>query len=106
MTRRGTALFILMSVVWGLPYLLIKVAVRHLTPAVVVESRTAIGAILLLPLAWRQGRLRPLLRAWRPLLAYTVAELAIPWWFLSDAERRLPSSVSGLLVATVPLIGL
>jgi drug/metabolite transporter (DMT)-like permease len=93
-------------VVWGLPYMLIKVAVRHLTPAVVVESRTAIGAILLLPLAFRQGQLRPLLRAWKPLLAYTVAELAIPWWFLSDAERRLPSSVSGLLVATVPLIGL
>jgi drug/metabolite transporter (DMT)-like permease len=95
-----------MSVVWGLPYMLIKVAVRHLTPAMVVESRTAIGAIVLLPLAIRQGQLRPLLRAWKPLLAYTVAELAIPWWFLSDAERRLPSSLSGLLVATVPLIGL
>src|SRR5580704_10911704 len=93
-----------MSVVWGLPYMLIKVAVRHLTPAMVVESRTAIGAVVLLPLAWRQGQLRPLLRAWRPLLAYTVAELAIPWWLLSNAERRLPSSLSGLLVATVPMI--
>jgi drug/metabolite transporter (DMT)-like permease len=48
--------------------------------------------------------LRPLLRAWKPLLAYTVAELAIPWFLLTDAERRLPSSLSGLLVATVPLI--
>ena len=103
-TRRGAALFILMSVVWGLPYMLIKVAVRDLTPAMVVEGRTAIGAIVLLPLAVRQGQLRPLLRAWRPLLAYTVAELAIPWYLLSDAERRLPSSLSGLLIAAVPLI--
>jgi drug/metabolite transporter (DMT)-like permease len=103
-TRRGAALFILMAVVWGLPYMLIKVAVRDLSPAVVVEARTAIGAIVLLPLALRQGQLRPLLSVWKPFLAYTVAELAVPWFLLSDAERRLPSSLSGLLVATVPLI--
>jgi drug/metabolite transporter (DMT)-like permease len=103
-TRRGAALFALMSVVWGLPYMLIKVAVGHLTPAVVVELRTAIGALVLLPLAWHQRQLRPLLVVWAPLLAYTVAELAIPWYLLSDAERRLPSSLTGLLVATVPLI--
>jgi drug/metabolite transporter (DMT)-like permease len=86
--------------------MLIKVAVRDLSPAMVVEGRTAIGAAVLLPLAIRQGELRPLLRSWRPLLAYTLAELAIPWYLLSSAERRLPSSLSGLLVATVPLIAL
>jgi drug/metabolite transporter (DMT)-like permease len=93
-----------MSVVWGLPYLLIKVAVRDLSPSVIVEGRTAIGALVLLPLALRQGQLAPLLRFWKPLLAYTVAELAIPWLLLPDAERHLPSSLTGLLVATVPLI--
>ena len=95
-----------MSVVWGLPYMLIKVAVRDLSPAMVVEGRTAIAALVLLPFAIRQGQLRPLAHFWRPLLAYTVAELAIPWYILSDAERRLPSSLSGLLIATVPLIAL
>jgi drug/metabolite transporter (DMT)-like permease len=103
-TRRGAALFVLMSLVWGIPYLLIKVSVRHLEPSVVVEGRTAIGALVLLPLAFRQGQLRPLLPFWKPLLAYTVAELAVPWFLLSDAEKRLPSSLSGLLIATVPLI--
>jgi drug/metabolite transporter (DMT)-like permease len=93
-----------MSVVWGLPYMLIKVAVRDLSPAMIVEARTAIGALILVPLAVRQGQLRPLLPVWKPLLAYTVAELAVPWLLLSDAERRLPSSLTGLLVATVPLI--
>jgi drug/metabolite transporter (DMT)-like permease len=104
MTRRGAALFILMAVVWGLPYMLIKVAVRDLSPAMVVETRTAIGALVLVPLALRQGQLRPLVRVWKPLVAYTVAELAVPWFLLSNAERRLPSSLSGLLIATVPLI--
>jgi drug/metabolite transporter (DMT)-like permease len=93
-----------MSVVWGLPYMLIKVAVRDLSPVMIVEARTALGALILLPLAIRQGQLRPLVRVWKPLLAYTVAELAVPWFLLSDAERRLSSSLTGLLVATVPLI--
>jgi drug/metabolite transporter (DMT)-like permease len=45
------------------------------------------------------------LRRWRPLVAFTVIELAIPWLLLSDAETRLSSSLSGLLVAAVPLVG-
>lgn len=98
-------MFALMSVVWGVPYLLIKIAVRDLSPPAIVEARTAIGAAILLPLAARQGQLRALVRVWKPFLAYTVAELAIPWLLLSDAERRLPSSFTGLLVATVPLFG-
>jgi drug/metabolite transporter (DMT)-like permease len=104
MTRRGAALFALMSVVWGIPYLLIKVAVHDVSPVVVVAARTGVAACILLPLAARQGQVRPLLRRWRPLLVYTVAELAIPWLLLSRAEQHLPSSLSGLLVATVPLI--
>jgi drug/metabolite transporter (DMT)-like permease len=103
-TKRGAALFALMCVVWGIPYLLIKVSVKQVEPSVVVEGRTLIGALILLPLAFRQGQLRPLMSCWKPLLAYTVAELAIPWLLLSDAEKRLPSSLTGLLVATVPLI--
>lgn len=104
MSRRALALFVLMSVVWGIPYLLIKVAVRHLPPVDVVEGRTFIGAALLIPLAVHQGRLRPLLAVWKPLALYSVCELAVPWYLLSNAERRIPSSLSGLLVATVPLI--
>lgn len=104
MPRRAMALFALMSVVWGIPYLLIKVAVRHLTPADVVEVRTLLGALILLPLAVRQGRVRELAHVWKPLAAYCVCELAVPWFLLSNAERRIPSSLSGLLVATVPLI--
>lgn len=104
MSRRGAALFALMSVVWGIPYLLIKVSVRHLSPAMVVECRTAIGALVLMPLAFRQGQIRPILRVWKPFLLYTVAELGVPWLLLSNAEKRLSSSLSGLLVATVPLI--
>ena len=105
MTRRGWLLFTILCVLWGIPYLLIKVAVRELTPATLVFLRTAIGALILLPVALRRGALRPLLPHWRAVLAYTVAELAVPWVLLADAERRLSSSLAGLLVAAVPLAG-
>lgn len=105
MTRRGGLLFAALCVIWGLPYLLIKVAVRDLTPASLVFLRTSIGALLLFPLALRRGAVRPLLPRWGAVIAYTVAEIGVPWIFLSDAERRLSSSLSGLLVAAVPIVG-
>jgi drug/metabolite transporter (DMT)-like permease len=104
-TRRGFWLFSAMGVLWGLPYLLIKVAVRDVSPATLVCGRTAIGALILVPIALSRGEMRPVLARWRPLVAYTVFELAIPWWLLTEAEKRLPSSLSGLLVAAVPLVG-
>lgn len=105
MSRRGILLFSAMSLIWGMPYLFIKIAVKELSPAVVVAGRTSLAALVLVPLAIRAGALRPALARWRPLLAFTVIELAIPWVLLTDAERRIPSGLSGLLVATVPLAG-
>src|SRR4029077_16846337 len=104
-TRRGAGLFAAMSVIWGLPYLFLRVADRSLDPAVIVLGRSLIGALVLLPLAARAGALRPVVAGWRWLLAFAVIEMAIPWWLLTDAERRLPSSFAGLLLATVPLFG-
>jgi drug/metabolite transporter (DMT)-like permease len=103
-TRRGRVLFVSLGVIWGLPYLLIKIAVRQLDPAFLVFVRTAGGALLLVPLAWARGELRPALRYFAPLVCYTIAELAVPWWLLFDAERHVTSSLAGLLVASVPLV--
>jgi drug/metabolite transporter (DMT)-like permease len=105
-TRRGWLLFVALCVIWGIPYLLIKVAVREISPASLVFLRTAIGALVLLPVVlFSRSNLRLLLPRWRPIVLFTVVELAIPWLLLSDAERRLTSSLAGLLVASVPLVG-
>ena len=105
MTRRGAALFAAMSVIWGVPYLFIKVADRGLHPAVIVSGRTLIGALVLLPLAARARAIRPVLPGWRWLVLFAVVEMALPWYLLTDAERHLTSSLTGLLVAAVPLVG-
>jgi drug/metabolite transporter (DMT)-like permease len=105
MTRRGWLLFTAMAIIWGIPYLLIKIAVGELAPETLVFFRTLLGSLLLLPIAAATGGLRRLLPHWRWILAYTVVEVALPWFLLSDAERRLSSSLTGLLIAAVPLIG-
>ncbi|MGY1810205.1 DMT family transporter [Blastococcus sp. SYSU D00669] len=104
MSRRGWVLFVAMSVIWGVPYLLIKVAVEELSPVMVVFGRCVVGAALLLPWALAKGWVRPALRHWKPLLAFTVLEMTAPWLLLSYAEQTLTSSLTGLLIATVPFV--
>ena len=105
MSRKGWLLFITLCVAWGVPYLFIRVAVRELPPPALVLLRTAPAALLLLPFALRRGELRRVLRAWRWVLAYSIVELCIPWLLLAHAEERISSSLAGLLIAMVPLIG-
>ena len=108
-SRKGWVLFAIMCLVWGIPYLFIKVAVEEVSVPVVVFARTAIGAMLLLPLALRSarkggGQLGTLRQHWRPLVAFATLEMIVPWGLLSAAERKLPSSLAGLLIAAVPII--
>jgi drug/metabolite transporter (DMT)-like permease len=106
MTRRAAVLFLSLGVVWGIPYLLIKVAVDEISPAQLVLGRTALAALILLPIAVTRRAVRPVLRHWRWLLVFVLVEIAVPWVLLGSAETRLPSSTTGLLIAAVPLAGL
>jgi drug/metabolite transporter (DMT)-like permease len=105
MSRRGWLLFAAMCVIWGIPYLLIRVAVRDFSPGTMVFARTAPALLLLLPWALHRRAFTGLLAHWRPLLLYTAVEVALPWVLLAQAETRLASSLTGLLVAATPLIG-
>jgi drug/metabolite transporter (DMT)-like permease len=105
-SRRAAVLFLALGVTWGIPYLLIKVAVDELSPAELVLARTGLAALILLPIALARGGVRPLLPYWHWLLVFAVVEIAVPWVLLGSAETRLPSSTTGLLIAAVPLAGL
>jgi drug/metabolite transporter (DMT)-like permease len=94
-----------MSVIWGVPYLFVKIAVAEVSPAALAGSRTLIAALILLPLAARSGALRPALRQWRWVLAFGVIEMAIPWVLIGHAEQRVSSGFAGLMIATVPIVG-
>jgi drug/metabolite transporter (DMT)-like permease len=104
-SRRAALLFVALGVAWGIPYLLIKVAVDELSPAELVLARTALAALILMPMAIARDAVRPLVRHWHWLLVFAAVEIAIPWVLLNSAETRLPSSTTGLLIAAVPLAG-
>jgi drug/metabolite transporter (DMT)-like permease len=106
MTRRGLYLFVALGLIWGIPYLFIKIAVEELTPEFLVLARCAIAAALLLPIAARQRALAPVMRRWKPLLAFSVFEIVLPWYALNAAEKTLPSSTTGLLLASIPLVAI
>jgi drug/metabolite transporter (DMT)-like permease len=104
MTRRGWLLFTSLSLIWGVPYLLIKIAVADVDPLVIAFGRTLIAALLLLPIALYRRTLIPVFRRWKWLLLYTVVEISGPWLLLGHAETTLNSSTAGLLLAVVPMI--
>ena len=105
MSRRGWVLFAAMGLIWGIPYLLIKVADGGVSVPVLVFARVTLGALLLLPVALRRRELGALRGHWFWLAAFAVTEIVGPFALLSSAEKRLASSTTGLLVAAVPIIG-
>jgi len=103
--HRGLVLLGALGVIWGIPYLLIKVAVEEISPEMLVLARTAIAGLVLLPVVVWRRELFGVFRHWKALLAYTAAEIVFPWYFISAAETRLASSTAGLLLAAIPLAG-
>jgi drug/metabolite transporter (DMT)-like permease len=103
-TRRGLVLFILMSLIWGIPYLFIRIAVAEITPATLVFCRTALASLILLPLAFARNDIRPVLPRWRWVVAFAAVEVGGPWILLGNAEQHVTSSLAALLVAGVPLV--
>jgi drug/metabolite transporter (DMT)-like permease len=104
-SRRGWSLFLAMCVIWGLPYLFIRIAVDSVDPGTLVFVRTALAALVLMPIALARREVRQVLEHWRPLAAFTVIEIVVPWLLLGHAEQRISSSLTGLLVSAVPLFG-
>ena len=103
MSTRGWTLFAAVSVIWGMPYLFIKIAVDEISPSLVAWSRLALAAAVLLPVAWRLGALRGLRERWRILTVFAAVEMAVPWPLLGFGEVHISSSLAAILVATVPL---
>ncbi|MFM8193144.1 MAG: DMT family transporter [Actinomycetota bacterium] len=103
MSRKGWALFALVGVLWGVPYLFMKVAVDELATPVIVFARLFIGAVVLIPLALSQKAIRSALQFWPYIALYAILEMVIPWSLITNAQKDLSSGVVALLVATVPI---
>lgn len=105
MSRRGWFLFISLSIIWGLPYLLIKISVEEMSPFFVVFGRVALAAVIMLPYAYFTGQLRGIGEHWKWILLFAIVEMTFPFGAITIAEQTISSSLAGLLVAAVPLVG-
>jgi drug/metabolite transporter (DMT)-like permease len=104
-SKKGAILFIALSIIWGIPYLLIKLALEDLNPAFIVFARSAPAAILLLVYSAIRGKLRSNLKFYKTAIGFAFVEMIFPWWFINLAEQDISSSLAGLLLATVPIFG-
>lgn len=104
-SKRAYVLFAILALAWGVPYFFIKVAVEEVSPATIVFARTCVGSLILIPLAAVRGQLLPAIKAWKWVLVFAVIEMMLAWWLLSSAETHVSSAFTGIMMATVPLIG-
>ena len=103
MSWKAWLTFWALGVIWGLPYFFIKLALVDISPAGVAWGRIALGAAVMLPIAWKRGALRSLAEHKRALLGYAFAELVGPFLLIALGEAWISSSLAGILVATLPL---
>ncbi len=103
MSRKNWSLFLLTGLLWGIPYLLMKVAVKDLSPVVIVFSRVLIGSLILIPMAIHRKSLKVGMANLRYVIPYAIGEMVGPWILITTAEKKLSSGLAGLLVATVPI---
>ena len=103
MSRRNWILFFLVGLLWGIPYLLMKVAVRELSPAVIVFDRVLIGSLVLIPIAIKRRTLGQAIKNFKYVVLYAIGEMVLPWILITSAEKKLSSGLAGLLVSTVPI---
>lgn len=105
MSRRGWVYFAAMSTIWGVPYLFIKIAIDGGAPPLgLAWARITLAAVVLLALAGRAGALGSLRGRLRWVLAYGIAEIALPFPLIAFGEQRIPSSMAAILIASVPLM--
>ncbi|MBS0387549.1 MAG: DMT family transporter [Proteobacteria bacterium] len=103
MSARAWIAFAALGVIWGVPYYFIKLAVMELSPWVVAWGRITLAALVLLPIAWHRGALHTLGEHKLPILAFAIIEFVVPFSAISIGERWIDSSVTGILIASVPL---
>lgn len=105
MSRRATLFFISVALLWGVPYLFIEIAVEHgASPMLVAWGRVAIGAAILMPIAWKLGYLEGLRSKTKPLVAFAIVECALPWWLIPLGQREISSSLAAILIASLPIL--
>jgi drug/metabolite transporter (DMT)-like permease len=102
-TRGYVPQLLLLSAIWGSSYMFIKVGVRDLSPAALVELRLLLAAAVLVTAAAVRRGLRSVRSGIRPGAVVGTVGLAIPFLLISWGETHVDSGVAGVANASVPI---
>jgi len=103
MSRKSLFYFLLVGFLWGIPYLLMKVAVEEIPPSAIVSGRTLIGAAILIPVALYRKTFKGAVLGFKYVAFYALLEMIGPWILISTAQKKIDSGLAGLLISTVPI---
>ena len=103
MSRKSLFYFLLVGFLWGIPYLLMKVAVEEIPPSAIVAGRTLIGAAILIPVALYRKTFKGAVLGFKYVAFYALLEMIGPWILISTAQKKIDSGLAGLLISTVPI---
>jgi drug/metabolite transporter (DMT)-like permease len=102
-SRKSLFYFLLVGFLWGIPYLLMKVAVEEIPPSAIVAGRTLIGAAILIPVALYRKTFKGAVLGFKYVAFYALLEMIGPWILISTAQKKIDSGLAGLLISTVPI---
>lgn len=102
-TRRAWILLLVLAAFWGASYLFIAIALDDLSPAMIVMSRCAFAALVLLPVAWKAGAFAGLRGSIPAIFVLALIQVAAPFMLISAGQTEIASSLAGILVASAPI---
>ncbi len=97
------AAFAAVYLIWGSTYLVVKFAIASMPPLLMAGTRYALAGALLYGLMRWRGEPRPALSGWGPALVIGFCLLAVGNGGTTLGVQYLPSGLTALLVATVPM---
>jgi drug/metabolite transporter (DMT)-like permease len=95
-----------LALIWGVSFLLIKIAIHDMSPATLVLIRAASGCLALALIVRVMGR--PLFGdGWRgrvvPFALLAITGSLLPWFAIAWGEERISSGLASILNSTTPL---
>jgi drug/metabolite transporter (DMT)-like permease len=102
-SSRYTFLLVVLGAIWGSSYLFIKVGVRELSPAVLIDIRLLFAAPVLLVFAASRYGWPALRRAWKQGLALGVVNAAVPFTLIAWGEKHVDSGTAAVANSSVPI---
>lgn len=103
MGGRGLALFATVSVLWGIPYMFIDIALDDLRPVTIAAARVTIAALVLTPVLLIKSRWRTVLPRWRSVMVLAVIEVVVPFTLIALGQQTVPSGTTGVIIAMEPM---